>query len=154
MVTLRDLLHRLRRRRPTLSHREQLTRLLSVLDKAAALAPTAEDAVRACGADGDIPGEVGATCGELVTAYQRIRTELHAFPITDPVTTVVDEVERLLHYHQWLLRTALQLAFSINPDPRREAMRRRLAGVGAPATRLNTVRATRDSPARRRWQSR
>lgn len=108
------------------------------------LAPTAEDTARACGADGDVPGEVGATCGELVTAYQRLRTELQAIPVSDPLTAVVDEGERLLHYHQRMLRTALQLAFSINPDPRREAMRRRLTGIGAPAARLNTVRGQRD----------
>ncbi|WIV59145.1 hypothetical protein [Amycolatopsis nalaikhensis] len=119
----------------------QLNLLLPVLDRAAELAPVADGAVRACGAPGDVPGHVGRTCGELVTAYQQLRTELRDIPAEGALRGTADEIDRLLHYHQWLVRSALQLAFSLNPDPRTEAMRRRLDGLGPSATRLDALRA-------------
>ncbi|MYW93774.1 hypothetical protein G3I59_24955 [Amycolatopsis rubida] len=127
-------------RRQRLSAGEQLTRLVSVLDQAAAAAPEADDAVRACGAPGDIPGRLGRTAGELVSTYHRLREELAAIPVDGDRVGLAAEAERLLQYHQWLLHTSLQLAFSLNPDPRKEAMRRRLDGVGPPAARLEALR--------------
>jgi hypothetical protein len=141
MTTVRGLWRRLLGRTAAPPTDEQLRRLLSVLDHTAVLAPVADDAVRACGQAGDVPGDVGRTCGELVTAYQRLRAELHELVVGPDLAETADEVDRLLHYHQWLVRSALQLAFSLNPDPRKEAMRRRLDGLGPPAARLQTVRA-------------
>ncbi|GAB3366179.1 MULTISPECIES: hypothetical protein [Amycolatopsis] len=131
-------LHRFRR--PALSAREQLARLSSVLDRAAAVAPETETAVRACGAAGDVPGAIGHAGSELVSTYHRLREELNSIPVDRERAPLADEIGRLLQYHQWLMRTAVQLAFSLNQDPRREAMRRRLDGVGPPAARLQALR--------------
>jgi hypothetical protein len=120
--------------------REQLRRILSVPQRAVDLEPAAQRTVRACGSPGEVPGQVGADCGELITAYLRLRAELRDVPVDPQRQDLKEETEHLLHYHQWLLRTALELAFSISANPRREGMRRRLHGLGAPATRLAEVR--------------
>ncbi|MBN9743313.1 hypothetical protein DMP23_19755 [Amycolatopsis sp. A1MSW2902] len=126
-------------RRPRLPADEQLTLLLSILDRAVAAAPATEEAVRACGAPGEVPGQVGHTCGELTSVYHRLREELASIP-ADDCANLAAQAERLLQYHQWLLHNAAQLAFSRTPDPRTEAMRRRLDGVGPPAARLMALR--------------
>jgi hypothetical protein len=78
-----------------------------------------------CGAPGDVPGEAGSTCGELVTAYQRLRTKLHGIP-NGPVADRPRGPDRSAVALRPLAGcSALQLAFSINHDPRREAMRHR-----------------------------
>ncbi|GAA3567308.1 hypothetical protein GCM10022222_59100 [Amycolatopsis ultiminotia] len=134
-----DFLRRFRH--PAVSPEQQLTRLLSLLDRAIAVAPETETAVRACGAAGEVPGHVGRAGGELAGTYHRLREELHEIPVDDERAPLAAEIERLLQYHQWLLHSAVQLAFSLDPDPRREAMRRRLDGVGPPAARLRATRA-------------
>ncbi|MPZ86105.1 MAG: hypothetical protein GEV28_39345 [Actinophytocola sp.] len=71
-----------------------------------------------------------------MTAYQRLRDELRRIDFAAEHRWLGEEVARLLRYHQWLVRTALQLAFAVTDNPRREPMRRRLTGLGAPAARL------------------
>ncbi|MPZ86235.1 MAG: hypothetical protein GEV28_40050, partial [Actinophytocola sp.] len=104
----RAIVRRRRGQRDTSGSADQLRRLLSVLDRAAELEPVADRAVRECGAPGEVPGEVGRTCGELVTAYQRLRDELRRIDFAAEHRWLGEEVARLLRYHQWLVRTALQ----------------------------------------------
>lgn len=137
----RAIVRRLRGPHDSGNSSDQLRRLLAVLDGAVELRPIADSTVRACGAPGEVPGEVGRTCGELVTAYQRLRAELRTIELTAEHQQLGEETARLLAYHQWLVRSALTLAFSITDNPRREPMRRRLTGLGAPGERLAVLHA-------------
>jgi hypothetical protein len=133
----------LRRFRPARSNEaDELRGLLAILDRACALRPDADQVVRACGASDDVPGDVGHTGGELVGEYHRLRQELRELRVDDTIRPIAEELARLLEYHQWLVRAALQLAFSISDNPRRELMRRRLDGPGPPGERLARLRAS------------
>ena len=119
---------------------QQLQALAGVLAQAAAIAPMAEQTVRACGQTGPVLGNAAQTGGSLISQYERLRRVLADVPVDEQYAPLAHEIAILLRYHQWLIHASLELAFARNPSPRSEAMRLRLNGLGTPATRLDDVR--------------
>ena len=119
---------------------QQLQALGDVLQQAAALAPSAERTVRACGQAGPVLGTVAQRGGYLISQYERLGRVLADVPVDEQYAPLAHEIAILLRYHQWLIHASLELAFARNPSPRSEAMRLRLNGLGTPATRLDDVR--------------
>lgn len=111
------------------------------LERAAAIASLVEQTVRACGQAGPVLGTAAQSGGDLISQYERLRHVLADIPVDEQYAPLAQEIATLLRYHQWLVHTSLELAFARNPDPRVEAMRLRLNGLGAPAQRrLDDIR--------------
>ncbi|MFJ7280761.1 hypothetical protein [Kitasatospora sp. NPDC098663] len=126
---------------PALPPRDvQLARLLAILDEAVAAQGESDRIVAACGASGAVSGSVGRSGGVQLNIYQRLGTRLVHLDVDDTLAPYHEHAMRLIAYHRWILHEAMNLAFTPHPDPRAEAMRSRLAGLGRPAADLRTLR--------------
>ncbi|MFJ7244366.1 hypothetical protein ACIQWA_06915 [Kitasatospora sp. NPDC098652] len=138
-AALRHLLHR---RRPVAlpPWEEQVRALAEILQAAAAAQPAAEQVIAACGASGEVSGEVGQIGGRQLNIYQRLGTRLAELRVGDELAPLREHAMRLVAYHRWMLHEAMKLAFTPHHDVRAEAMRLRLTGLGAPANDLRALR--------------
>jgi hypothetical protein len=137
------LLVRLRRRpapaRP--SRAAQLRALAGLLDEAVEAQLPVDLAVAACGEPGPVSCQTAQEAGRQSVVLHRLRGRVRELAVTD-----ADLVEaqayagRLLAYDQWMVRQALNLAFTVHPDARVEAARLRLNGLGRPADDLRRLR--------------
>ncbi|GHA00050.1 hypothetical protein ACFOOM_19385 [Streptomyces echinoruber] len=119
----------------------QVRALLDVLDQAVAAQPAADAAVAACGAPDGPTGQAAQDCGRVCSAFHRLRAELHGLTLTAPdLARAQAHAGRLLAYDQWMVHQALNLAFSVHPEPRTEAARLQLNGLGRPADDLRRLR--------------
>jgi hypothetical protein len=119
----------------------QVRALLDVLDQAVAAQPAADAAVAACGAPDGPTGQAAQDCGRVCSAFHRLRAELHGLVLTAPdLARAQAHAGRLLAYDQWMVHQALNLAFSVHPEPRTEAARLQLNGLGRPADDLRRLR--------------
>jgi hypothetical protein len=118
---------------------EQLGRVADVVDAIRTLEVHADRVVAACGEPGIVLGQVGTDGGALISSYERLRQALLEIPVDGERVALTERVAALLRCRQGLVHTALQLAFTTNPTPRSEALRQRLNGLGADATRLRTL---------------
>ncbi|MHB8275670.1 MAG: hypothetical protein ACYDC9_13080 [Dermatophilaceae bacterium] len=121
---------------------QQLQALAGALERAAAIAALAEQTVRACGQAGPVLGTAAQSGGDLVSQYERLRHVLADIPVDEQYAPLAQEIATLLRCHQWLVHASLELAFAHNPDPRVEAIRLRLNGLGAPAQRTRRPGST------------
>jgi len=138
------LVRRLCRPRPTpvrLTHAAQLRALAAALDEAVAAQREADLAVAACGEPGPVPGQAAQDCGHQSVVIHRLRERLRSLPLTSPdLVEVRAAAGRLLAYDQWMVRQAMDLAFTAHADARTEEARGRLNGLGRPADDLRRLR--------------
>ena len=131
-------------RRPAparLAHAAQLRALVAALDEAVAAQRDADLAVAACGEPGPVPGRVAQDCGHQSMVIHRLRERLRNLPLTCPeLVEARTTAGRLLAYDQWMVRQALDLAFTAHADARTEEARGRLNGLGRPADDLRRLR--------------
>ncbi|MCI3269880.1 hypothetical protein [Streptomyces cylindrosporus] len=119
----------------------QVLALVAVLDEAVAAQTPADRAVAACGEPGPVSRQTARACGLQSIALHRLRTRLQDLRITDPeLARAQDRAARLLAYDLWMLRESLNLAFTVHHDPRTEAARLRLNGLGRHADDLRRLR--------------
>ncbi|MFD3450987.1 hypothetical protein ACFWVC_02305 [Streptomyces sp. NPDC058691] len=123
-----------------MSSYEQLAVLAALLDEAVAAQPEADRLVAACGEPGPVPAEVARDGSRQAALLQGIAQRLRELPVGREQVDVRDEAVRLLTYDHWMVRQALNLAFTGNADTRTEAARLSLNGLGAPADRLRALR--------------
>ncbi|QUW89962.1 hypothetical protein KE639_01138 [Streptomyces sp. V17-9] len=147
------LITHLRRRQPAPSRvprASQLRALLEVLDDAVAAQQPADTAVAACGAPDGATGQVAQDCGQAGVRFHRLRARLRNLPLTEPdLSQAQDLAGRLLAYDQWMVRQALNLAFTAHPDARTEEARLQFNGLGRPADDLRRLRdALKDTSTR------
>ena len=137
-------LRSLRRRGPApagLPRAEQLRVLLAALEEAVAVQRPTDAAVAACGVPEGACRQAAEDCGRARSQVHRLRTRLREVPVTDPdLVDVQARAGRLLAYDQWMLREAMDLAFTVHPDARTEAARLQLNGLGRPADDLRRLR--------------
>jgi hypothetical protein len=119
---------------------EQLAALAALLDQAVAAQPEADRVVAACGEPEPVPGVLAREGSRQAAALQRITLRLRELPVDGDVAELREEAVRLVMYDHWMVRQALNLAFSAHADARTEAARLRLNGLGAPADRLRELR--------------
>jgi hypothetical protein len=117
----------------------QILALLGILDDALAAQGAADRVVAACGKPGPVPWTVSHAGAEQMAVYQRLTLRLRRIPVDPDLREVHGRASRLLAYHLWVLRQALQLAFTPRPEPAAEATRLRLDGLGAPAADLRNL---------------
>ncbi|MER6420656.1 hypothetical protein [Streptomyces sp. NPDC001137] len=123
------------------SHRAQLLALVAVLDEAVAAQTPADAAVAACGEPGPVSRRTARMCSHQSSTLHRLRTRLQDLELTDPdLQRAQAHAARLLAYDLWMLRESLDLAFTLRPDPRTEAARLRLNGLGRHADDLRRLR--------------
>ncbi|GAA3822191.1 hypothetical protein GCM10022403_064620 [Streptomyces coacervatus] len=80
-------------------------------------------------------------CSRQSIALHRLRTRLQDLELTDPdLLQAQAQAARLLAYDLWMLRESLNLAFTIHRNPRTEAARLRLNGLGRHADDLRRLR--------------
>ncbi|WP_367324889.1 hypothetical protein [Streptomyces sp. HUAS ZL42] len=137
------LLARLRRgpapARP--SRAAQVRALAVLLDEVVAAQRPVDLAVAACGEPGPVSCQAAQEAGRQSVVLHRLRGRVGELDVTD-----ADLVEaqayagRLLAYDQWMVRQALDLAFTVHRDPRVEAARLRINGLGRPADELRRLR--------------
>ncbi|MGI3222692.1 hypothetical protein ACRJ4B_00440 [Streptomyces sp. GTA36] len=109
----------------------QVRALLAVLDDAVAAQQPADAAVAACGAPEGATGQAAQDCGRAGTCLHRVRGRLREVPVADADLVELREGGgRLLAYDLWMVRQALNLAFTAHPDARTEAARLQLNGLG------------------------
>ncbi|GAA3871398.1 hypothetical protein GCM10022207_41000 [Streptomyces lannensis] len=119
----------------------QLKGLTCILDEAVALQIMTDRAVAACGEPGPVPGQTARDCHRQSVALHRLLGRLRSLPLTDPdLVAAQHRAGRLLVCQQWMVRQALNLAFTMHPDPRTEAARLGLNGLGRPADDLRRLR--------------
>ncbi|MFJ5217420.1 hypothetical protein ACIP98_22180 [Streptomyces sp. NPDC088354] len=123
-----------------MSSYEQLAALAALLDEAAAAQPEADRVVAACGEPGPVPTEVARAGSRQAAVLQDIAQRLRDLPVGGEEADARDEAVRLLTYDHWMVRQALNLAFTANADTGTETDRLRLNGLGAPADRLRELR--------------
>jgi hypothetical protein len=115
--------------------------LAALLDEAVAGQQAADRAVAACGEPGPVSGQSAQDCGRQSVAFHRLSGRVHDLPLTDPdLVEAQAYAGRLLAYDQWMLRQALDLAFTVHHDARTEAARLRINGLGRPADDLRRLR--------------
>lgn len=119
---------------------EQLAVLAALLDQAVAAQPEADRVVAACGEPEPVPGVLAREGSRQAAALQRIALRLGDLPVDGDLAELRDEAVRLVTYDHWMVRQALNLAFTANADDRTEAARLQLNGLGAPADRLRALR--------------
>jgi hypothetical protein len=124
-------------RRPTRS--EQARSLIRVLDAAAEAQPRADEIVAACGEEAPIPPAFARDGARLQVAYYRLRRQLDDLVLDAEWEQVRERAGVLLLYHQWVLREALSVAFSLHIKASGRA-RYRINGLGEPADRLRELR--------------
>lgn len=122
-----------------MSSYEQLAALVALLDQAVAAQPEADRVVAACGEPGPVPTEVARAGSRQAAVLQGITQRLRDLPADGEQAAARDEAVRLLTYDHWMVRQALNLAFTANADTRTETDRLRLNGLGAPADRLRAL---------------
>jgi hypothetical protein len=119
----------------------QVRALVAVLDEAVAAQTPADAAVAACGDPGPVSSLTARSCGRQSITLHRLRTRLEELDLTDPdLLRIRAHAARLLAYDLWMLRESLDLAFTLHPDPRTEAARLRLNGLGRHADDLRHLR--------------
>ncbi|MEU6754880.1 hypothetical protein [Streptomyces sp. NPDC046685] len=118
----------------------QLLALAALLDEAVAAQPLADRAVAACGQPAPVPGSAAQDAERQNSVYHRLIVRLRAMHLAEDLTPVGEQASRLLAYHEWILHHAVNLAFTSQPDPRIEAARLRLNGLGKPAVDLRRLR--------------
>ncbi|MFJ4845279.1 MULTISPECIES: hypothetical protein [unclassified Streptomyces] len=118
---------------------EQLAALAALLDQAVAAQPEADRVIAACGERGPVPTEVARDGSRQAAVLQGIAQRLRDLPVDGERANARDEAVRLLTYDHWMVRQALNLAFTANADTLTEAARLRLNGLGAPADRLREL---------------
>ncbi|NEB02396.1 hypothetical protein G3I78_25510 [Streptomyces sp. SID13726] len=117
--------------------------LIAVLDEAVAAQTPADEAVAACGEPGPVSRGTARDCGRQSIALHRLRTRLQDLRLPDPdLAAARTRAACLLAYDLWMLRTSLNLAFTVHPVARTEAARLRLNGLGRPADDLRHLRDT------------
>jgi hypothetical protein len=122
------------------SERAQLAALLKLVERAVDRQDAADAVVARCGGLGAVPGEVGAEGNRVLVDYVRLHRQLVGLPAGPHVEPLLGRALTLVHYHRWILHEALHLAFATGPNARREQVRRRLHGLGAPAGQLRRLR--------------
>lgn len=140
--TAHALLHlwpRKRTERPA-TRQEQLAALMAILDDAVAAQPVADRVVAACGRRGPVSGSVTHTGGEQMSVYHKLNVRLSELSVDDDFEERKQRAARFLAYHQWILHQAVSLACATSPDPRVEAARLRMRGLGDPAEGLRDLR--------------
>ncbi|MGW3499013.1 hypothetical protein [Streptomyces sp. NPDC001020] len=142
---MRNRLSRLfarRRATPTgPSHETQLRALTALLDEAVTAQLGADRAVAACGEPGPLRPEIAQACGRHSVTFHRLSGRLHSLQMTHPdLVEARARAGRLLAYDQWMVRQAMNLAFTVHADARTEAARLRLNGLGRPADELRGLR--------------
>ncbi|WP_416980883.1 hypothetical protein [Streptomyces sp. T028] len=141
--TLR-LLAQVRRPRPAaacLPRTSQVRALMAVLDDAVAAQKPVDAAVAACGAPEGPTGQAAQDCGRAGSRIHQLCARLRELPLTQPDLVEVRALAgRLLSYDQWMVRQALNLAFSAHPDARTEAARLQFNGLCRPADDLRRLR--------------
>ncbi|MEU6254245.1 hypothetical protein [Streptomyces sp. NPDC047043] len=119
----------------------QVRALVAVLDEAVAAQTPADAAVAACGEPGPVSSGTARSCGQQSITLHRLRTRLQDLELTDPdLLQARAHAARLLAFDLWMLRESLNLAFTLRPDPRTEAVRLRLNGLGRHADDLRHLR--------------
>jgi hypothetical protein len=119
----------------------QLDALTRLLDEAVAIQGATDGAVAACGEPGPVSGQTAQDCGRQTVALHRLLGRLRNLPVTDPdLVEAQRHAGRLLAYQQWMVRQALDLAFTTRPDARTEAARVHVNGLGRPADELRRLR--------------
>ncbi|MDR3080775.1 MAG: hypothetical protein LBV60_07575 [Streptomyces sp.] len=138
------LIHLFARRRPKPvgpSHETQLRALTALLDEAVTAQRGADHAVAACGEPGPVHPEIAQACGRHSVTFHRLSGRLHSLPMTYPdLMQARARAGRLLDYDQWMVRQAMDLAFTVHANARTEAARLRLNGLGRPADELRRLR--------------
>lgn len=123
------------------SRRAQLLALVAVLDEAVAAQTAADAAVAACGEPGPVSRLTARMCSRQSGTLHRLRTRLQDLELTEPdLERAQARAARLLAYDLWMLRQSLDLAFTLRPDPRTEAARLHLNGLGRHADDLRRLR--------------
>jgi len=123
------------------SHETQLRALTALLDEAVTAQLGADRAVAACGEPGPVRSETAQACGRHSVTFHRLSGRLHRLPMTYPdLIEARAHAGRLLDYDQWMVRQAMNLAFTVHADERTEAARMRLNGLGRPADELRRLR--------------
>jgi len=118
-----------------------LLALVAVLDEAVAAQTPADAAVAACGDPGPVSRQTARMCSRQSSTLHRLRTRLQDLELSDPdLLRAQAHAARLLAYDLWMLRESLDLAFTLRPDPRTEATRLRLNGLGRHADDLRRLR--------------
>ncbi|MFC3572501.1 hypothetical protein ACFOZ0_04230 [Streptomyces yaanensis] len=150
------LVRLLARRRPPParpSRQAELRALTALLDEAVEAQRGADEAVAACGEPGPVRATAARECGQHSVTFHRLSGRLNSLPVTYPdLAEARARAGRLLAYHQWMVRQAMDLAFTAHADARTEAARLRLNGLGRPADDLRGLRdllrgqAERSSP--------
>ena len=124
-------------------HGPMVRRLASITDRALALQPEADAAIRACGIHGAVPSEVAVRLGERMRGYSVLYYEVTALE-TGTDRWLVDfrrNLLELLSYHLHMLRGAGDLVFSGHDVPRNERFRLELAeGLGSRAEEMARLR--------------
>jgi hypothetical protein len=121
----------------------QLCALVAVLDEAVAAQTPADAAVAACGEPGPVSRQTARSCSRQSITLHRLRARLQDLHLTEPdLLQAQSHAARLLAYDLWMLRESLDLAFTIHGNPRTEAARLRLNGLGRHADDLRRLRDT------------
>ncbi|MCI3239879.1 MULTISPECIES: hypothetical protein [Streptomyces] len=119
----------------------QVHALVAVLDEAVAAQTPADAAVAACGEPGPVSRQTARSCGQQSITLHRLRARLQDIELTEPdLVQVRARAARLLAYDLWMLRESLNLAFTLHQNPRTEAARLRLNGLGRHADDLRRLR--------------
>jgi hypothetical protein len=120
---------------------DQLDVLTAVAGQAVAHQVLADRAIRACGAPGIVPDQVGVELGGLLRTYSRLHHQIQEMDVDPSLSAPRRELQGLLSYHLHMLRDAGDLVFSGRPHARTERFRRELAnGLGPHAQALVTLR--------------
>lgn len=135
------LLHRRGHRTPgSPAHEVQLLALSGILDEAVAAQPLADRAVAACGEPGPVVASAAQEAGLQISVYHRLIVRLRELNRDGDIASVTERASQLLAYHEWILHQSVNLAFTAQPEPRIEAARLRLDGLGRPAVHLRELR--------------
>lgn len=135
------LLHRRSPRMPgSPAHEAQLLALSGILDEAVAAQPLADRAVAACGETGPVVASAAQEAGLQISVYHRLIVRLRELNRDGDIVPLAERASRLLAYHEWILHQSVNLAFTAQPEPRIEAARLRLDGLGRPAAHLRELR--------------
>lgn len=126
---------------PPTCYADQVSLLLEFAEHAVALQPSADAAIRACGADGTVPDEVAVRTGRLLRGYSRLHHLTDGLPADPDLAQVRGDLLGQLSYHLRMLRDAGDLVFSGRPAAENDRFRRELAdGLGPHAAGLVRLR--------------
>jgi len=114
--------------------------LAEVLDRAVELQPEAEAVIRACARPGETPTRLARDGGWVVGQYFLLHKQVEQLPVDRSLAQLHRRARELLAYHLELLGVCLNLAFPQYRDPKLEARRLSLDGLGPPAVQLRKLR--------------